>query len=497
MLTEKLRATTHRPDLAPLAENPLQLAMMTSLQFSWGRLPDDRVELYQEMVKLLLVRWQEARLGQETGITQTTSIKELEGVLARVAFVAHRGQATAQGPADITEATLLRELKEALDSNYARAEQMVAYIQNRAGLLIDRGKGIYTFPHRSYQEYLAGANLAVQPEFSDDAAKWARENYTQWREVVLWAVGIVARQGYIHTAVDVAAALCPQGFSDGEVSETDWRLASLAGEALLEAGSKQVQARERYKPTVDWVRHSLTALVERGALMPRERVEAGRILGRLGDTRVAILTPERMEFCAILAGSFVMGSGDKDPDAFEDEGPQHTVAIPYDYWIGRYPVTNAQFLPFVAAGGYREPRYWREAAANGRWRRGKIRRKEYYYDDHQQIKVRESGEGNAPEDYGEPHNLPNHPVVGVTWYEALAYTRWLTEQLTGVLPAGWRVRLPTEAEWERAARGSDGRRYPWGNTPDPAHANFADTGIDATSTVGCFPSGASPSACWI
>jgi len=496
-LTETLRAATRRPDLAPLAENPLQLAMMTSLQFSWGRLPDDRVELYQEMVKLLLVRWQEARLGQETGITQTTSVKELEAALARVAFVAHHSQAAAQGPADITEATLLSELKEALDSSYARAEQMVAYIQNRAGLLIDRGKGIYTFPHRSYQEYLAGAYLAVRPEFPDDAADLARKNYTQWREVVLWAVGIVARQGYIHTAVAVAAALCPHELAAEEITETDWRLASLAGEVLLEAGPKQV-GRPPYKPTVDRVRQWLTAVMERGALAPRERVAAGRILGCLGDTRAAILTPERMEFCTIPAGPFVMGSGDDDTDAFSDERPQHTLAIPYDYWIGRYPVTNAQFLPFVAAGGYREPRYWKEAAASGRWRHGKIRRQEYYRDDRQQFKVRESGEGDAPEDYGEPFNLPNYPVVGITWYEALAYTRWLTEQLTDVLPAGWLARLPTEAEWERAARGGPAgnplprRRYPWGNEPDPAHANYADTGIGATSAVGCFPSGASP-----
>ena len=72
-----LQAASARPDLAPLAGNPLQLAMMASLHFSWGRLPDDRAELYPEMVRLLLVRWQEARLGEEAGVTQTISAGDL------------------------------------------------------------------------------------------------------------------------------------------------------------------------------------------------------------------------------------------------------------------------------------------------------------------------------------------------------------------------------------------------------------------------------------
>ena len=115
----------------------------------------------------------------------------------------------------------------------------------------------------------------------------------------------------------------------------------------------------------------------------------------------------------------------------------------------------------------------------------------------------------GPRDFGEPFNLPNHPVVGVMWYEAVAFCRWLTEQLRG---SGYRfkvrrdgqseglnlqlgtctVRLSSEAEWEKAARGVHGWRYPWGDEPDPNWVNCGAPGIETTSAVGCFPSEASP-----
>jgi formylglycine-generating enzyme required for sulfatase activity len=144
--------------------------------------------------------------------------------------------------------------------------------------------------------------------------------------------------------------------------------------------------------------------------------------------------------------------------------------------MARYPVTNAMFARFIEDGGYQDARWWSEANAAGVWREGRakdwsgdVRNKPAYWKD-------------------ERFNGPNQPVVGVTWYEAAAYCRWLT----AAMDDAYEYRLPTEAEWERAARGVEGRRYPWGDQWRLEQANSKELGLERTTPVGVFPDGASP-----
>ncbi len=170
------------------------------------------------------------------------------------------------------------------------------------------------------------------------------------------------------------------------------------------------------------------------------------------------------------AGAFQMGEGEEE----------HEVTLP-EFRISRHPITNAQYADFVEGGGYEKRDYWREADAAGFWEGGRFKGQ---FDE----KAR-----TGPVAYAGSAN-PDHPVVGVTWYEALAYTRWLTEVArdAGDLPKGEVVTLPSEAEWEKAARGEDAREYPWGDEFEPDRCNVEESRIGSTSPVGSYPTGASP-----
>ena len=164
-----------------------------------------------------------------------------------------------------------------------------------------------------------------------------------------------------------------------------------------------------------------------------------------------IYTFGEMEFVEVPAGKFIMGSGiqDEPPDA---EKPQHTVDIPYDYFMARFPVTNAQYAAYVNAKGLIHPvSDWRD-----------------------------SGKGD-------------HPVVNVSWNDAMAYCQWLNDLRSNELPSGVVLRLPTEAEWEKAARGTDGLIYPWGNIFDKNKCNIYEDGKNDTTPVGAYsPQGDGP-----
>ena len=154
------------------------------------------------------------------------------------------------------------------------------------------------------------------------------------------------------------------------------------------------------------------------------------------------------EMVLIAAGEFVMGSNSrKDQHARHVERPQHKLYLP-DYYLAKTPVTNTQYAAFVRATQRTPPSHWQE---------------------------------NRP-----PRTKENHPVVRVSWYDAMAYCKWLSG-LTGKA-----YRLPTEAEWEKAARGAKASIYPWGDRWDANRCNSKESKIEDTTPVGAYPQGASP-----
>jgi formylglycine-generating enzyme required for sulfatase activity len=218
----------------------------------------------------------------------------------------------------------------------------------------------------------------------------------------------------------------------------------------------------------------------------------------------------------VPAGPFLLGANPDDEDAWDDERPQQEAELP-TFYVARYPITNAQFRPFIEAGGYDDPQWWTQ---DGRaWRDGAEPDLSQIPDEDVRKSYADWLVQRPPNRREEPFfwtskdfNGPNQPLVGITWYEAMAYCAWLAEQLRvsayelpvwrdgrlatqNLDPGTFMARLPTEAEWEKAA-GWDvaaGRKrvYAWGDDWDPAKTNVEESGIGLTSAVGVFPAGAS------
>ncbi|MGC9400761.1 MAG: formylglycine-generating enzyme family protein [Anaerolineae bacterium] len=178
---------------------------------------------------------------------------------------------------------------------------------------------------------------------------------------------------------------------------------------------------------------------------------SARNVGELIATR----DPIEPEMVLIPAGEFLMGSDPKrDPRARRDEVPQHRLYLP-DYALSRTPITNAQYAIFLRATRHRPPIHWRILFIKHRW---------------------------------PPFKRANYPVVHVTWEDANAYCQWLSEV------TGKPYRLPSEAEWEKGARGPDGRIYPWGNEWEVGVCNISSDPEHppGTTPIDAFPQSASP-----
>jgi formylglycine-generating enzyme required for sulfatase activity len=168
------------------------------------------------------------------------------------------------------------------------------------------------------------------------------------------------------------------------------------------------------------------------------------------EAEIVVRSPQPIEpeLVLIPAGEFLMGSDpERDPRAYEAEGPQHRVHLP-DYHIARTPTTNAQYAAFVEASGYEAPNHW---------------------------------EGRKP-----PDGKEDQPVAYISWRDAMAYCKWLSQK------KGQTYRLPSEAEWEKAARGTDGLIYPWGDEWEAGRCNSSESGRGDATLVDAYLDGASP-----
>ncbi len=511
------RAIFGSKNLQALAERPLLLTLMASLH-AWrgGSLPEKREQLYSDTVDLLLDWWESPKTVRDAkgeikvlqpSLAEWLKIdkQKVRELLNEAAFLAHSTQPDLQGTADIAESELVQKLIRLSQNPDVNPVRLVEYLSQRAGLLLPRGEGVYTFPHRMFQEYLAACYL-TDHDYPEKLASLAKHDPNRWREVALLAAAKGARGGDLMVWA-LAESLCHRQ-PEAQTNLPEIWGAHLAGQALVESANL-TRVSQSNQTKVARVQNWLVNILRRNDFPATERGLAGNTLAQLGDPRLEVTAIADMQFCLVPAGPFWMGSEEN-----ESEKPLHlNETLKEDFWLSRYPVTNAQFAEFVQAGGYKDEQFWPEAIAAKFWQNGKFK----------------GGYDNAfreqPYDHGAPFNFSNHPVVGIAWYEALAFARWLDLQCQkeNWLPSNLRIQLPSEAEWEKAGRGGleipqnyviaplheistkklasyqknlhVQRRYPWGDPAESNFANYSDTGIGATSAVGCFSGGASPYGC--
>jgi formylglycine-generating enzyme required for sulfatase activity len=501
--TQSLRGAIRvRPDLQDIAPRPILLTQMALVHDIEGELPATRVQLYDVCADLLLWKWEQWRAKQagqqlmaEDWIRERMDMPglrkdDLQRALDHAVYKAHEGQGAAdKGPTDIPEETLRRLVCECLQRTDRRMPNHEAvgkaqlfideYLRLRNGLIVPAGEHTFQTPHRTFQEFLAARWLHLDRRFDRTAPALVRDSYDLWREVFLLAVG----QARLGDAVDAVDLLCPAEWPDGVEG---WRELILAGQGLAEVGLPKARSDER-GPTVE---RSVVGFLQRTM---QDADAAGQPY-----RPPTVPVPTRYAASETLDR---LGWLPEDLDAF--------VVVPkarseVSVYVGKYPVTNHQFTRFIDAEAYNNPAYWGGTASDAwRWRMEK-----------HDTDWRGEGPVAQPKYWDHPRfgkGRRGYPVVGVSWYEAVAYCVWLEEQLQAsdltlcasrggglepldLEPATLTVRLPSEEEWVAAAGGEEGGRYPWGSNWHESRANTAEGGIGGTSPVGMYPSGRSRDA---
>jgi formylglycine-generating enzyme required for sulfatase activity/energy-coupling factor transporter ATP-binding protein EcfA2 len=440
-----------------LAINPLMLTVIAMVHRDRVKLPDRRAELYAEAVDVLLGKWDEARgirevplpdgkvfdLGDKRVILQSLALFMHERNLKEISLGELR---------DMLRQTLWQDLGGSKEVERS-VEKFIRTIEERTGLLAARGEATYGFSHLTFQEYLAAVAVAVRDDHVSFTLKHTAEPW--WREVILLEVGYLSTQG------KERATRLIQSIVDQDRYEDVYHNLVLAAECVRDVGANRVdggleaEIQRRLRKDLDVPPpqgrfQSLRAFLSRGMsakALTERRIAAVKALAQIGGNRYWLPPWGEPEWVPVPAGEFWMGSD----QGSSYEQPQHRVSLEA-FRISRVPVTNAQFHLFTQDSGHQPPAGWEE--------------------------------GRPPRD------MESHPVTGMSWHDAMEYCRWLS-RVTGM-----DITLPSEAQWEKAARGDrDARPYPWGDAFDATRCNSSELGLNGTTPVGIFPSGVSPYEC--
>ena len=541
----------HAKESRRLIDSPLMTTLAVGVrEYKHGALPDHRITFLLDAIEALLNGDYVAEAAERASLQNAVGGWEkhlhMLSVVARAIF-------------DTNDFSLNKDrltkilTNEKIEPNAIGA--LINYAETRGSPLRKQSDGLYWFMHGALRDALAAQHIA--------------QNSKSAREMALAVAGMdaIANEhgqnvayllaGYLHEN-HLHLSLGSTIFADF-IKELLIRADDIALPPATRLGCIQV-ALDAMRDHASQNSVLYARLVKTAALiyddMPMmdmapldTRLTLGKILTTYGDPRKHVMTSDAMRFCLVPPGPFLMGSEPADSGAYDDEkcGEQEWLEqgfdIPYAYWIGQHPVTNAQFGEFINDNGYTNPKWWGQAIHAGVWKNGLLVKRyigvstkahtpeekeaEYKAGHGREVEISEAA---ASEIIAELSKAPNHPVAFITWYEAMAYCEWLTARwrARGWLDNHHNIRLPNEPEWEKAARGGimlpeqpclleiqhlgaeskltvsppltqtneyPRRAYPWGNEISLSRMNILASGPRGITPAGCFTNGRSPYGC--